>query len=319
MVKFIKKVLLFFALIAIVDIACGFGFNYLRSHAKGGDTQKNYYISEQCSDDVLILGSSRAARHYDPKVLEESLGMTCYNCGEPGCGIITAYARLGMIETRKKTKLVIYEVSPGFDYFKTDDYSKYLGRVKQYADKPNVKRLFVELGDEFESLRLISNMYKNNSSIVHNILDNLVNSGWYHGFKPLYGVLSTDVVAPKYNSNDKNELDSLKYSYLERMVVDLLKDSCAICFMVSPRFITEEVALLYEAEYEPVLNLCHKYNIPFLNYTYMKRISNKSEYFQDYVHLNKKGAYIYTKAICSELKKIINSGAIEESESGEQL
>ena len=214
MAKFIKKVLLFFAFISVVDIACGFGFNYLRSHAKGGDTKKNYYISEQCCDDVLILGSSRAARHYNPLVLEDSLGLSCYNCGEPGCGIITAYARYGMIEQRHTPKLVIYEVTPGFDYWETDDYSKYLGKIRQYADKPSVYELYYELGDNLEWLRLKSSLYKNNSFILNNLLDCCSKGNYIKGFEPLYGNLDSNL-QPSTTHIDKIKIDSLKLSFME--------------------------------------------------------------------------------------------------------
>ena len=188
MVKYFKKIALFFVLIAIIDVMCGFGFNVLKKHAKGSDTHKNYYIAEECAADILILGSSRAARHYDPNVVENSFGFSCYNAGEPGCGIITAYARYGSVAARKTPKLVIYEVSPRFDYFKGEDNSKYLGRVRQYADKPLVKAMFLDLGDNLEQLRLLSNMYKNNSSIVHNVVDNLMGQD-NKGFEPLQGVM----------------------------------------------------------------------------------------------------------------------------------
>lgn len=300
MSRFIKKILLFFVLVVLIDIISNYGFKYLRAHAKGGDTQKSYYISEKCCDDILILGSSRAARHYDPKVIEDSLGKSCYNCGEPGCGIITAYARYGMIEPRHKPSLVIYEVSPKYDYFISDDYSKYLGRVRQYADKPSVRKMFIELGDRLEGLRLLSSMYRNNSSIVHNVMDNFVKGGGYHGFKPLNGILKADAVQKEKTSSEEL-LDSLKFSYMEKMIVSLKNENVTICFMVSPKFINPEDAEKESSDYEPIAELCQLYQIPFLNHTYMPGISDNRDLFQDFNHLNQKGAEKYTEAICREL------------------
>lgn len=304
MTKFVKKVLLFFVLIAIIDIASGFGFNHLRSHAKGGDTQKNYYISEQCRDDILIFGSSRAARHYDPRVLEDSLGMTCYNCGEQGCGIITAYARYGMIKARWTPKMVVYEVTPNFDYFKTDDYSKYLGKIRQYANKPIVRNLYIELSDELEFIRLISNMYKNNSFIVHNLIDNLSKKGIEKGYKPLNGTLNVPSEIRKGNVAS-NVFDSLKYSYIEKMIVEMKKDNVPLCLVVSPVFTNQENAKEGEKEYKPVIKLCEQYNIPFINHTFMAGISDNPFLFHDLGHLNREGANLYSKAICRDLKKYL--------------
>ena len=306
MAKFIKKILFFFLLIAIIDITSGFAFKYLKAHAKSGDTQKNYYISEKCCEDILILGSSRAANHYDPKVLSDSLGLSCYNCGEPGCGIITAYARYSLVKTRHKPKFVLYEVTPHFDYFKTDDYSKYLGRVKQYADKPTVRSLFLELGDELEGLRLVSNMYKNNGFIVHNIMDNISQKAYRKGFEPLHGRLSKEATGKPYSRKSKL-LDEVKYSYIEDFIIELQKDTVTLCFMVSPKCMNSKVAALESWEYEPVKELCNSYNIPFIDHTYLKGVSTNRNYFQDFGHLNQDGAEEYSKIICKELKALLDA------------
>lgn len=304
MIKFIKKIALFFALMAVIDVACGFGFNVLRRNAKGGDTHKNYYIAEECCDDILILGSSRAARHYDPKVLEDSLGMTCFNCGEPGCGIITAYARYQMIATRHKPKIVLYEVSPLYDYYILDDNSKYLGRVRQYADKAPVRKLFLELGDDLEGLRLLSNMYINNSFLFHNVIDCLMDDGNYKGFKPLYGTLKNDSKnSPKGNNNW--QIDSVKYSYLEDLIRVLKIDGVNFCFMVSPRCIGKDEAALQDSDYVPIADLCKHYGVPFINHTYLDSISNRREFFQDFGHMNQDGARAYSIVASQDLKSII--------------
>ena len=305
MIKFLKKVSLFFFFVAVIDVSCGYGFNVLKRNAKGGDTRKNYYIAEECCDDILILGSSRAARHYIPSVLEDSLGMSCYNCGEPGCGIITAYARYKMIAKRHKPRLVIYEVSPIYDYFsfETDDYSKYLGRVRQYADKPVVKELYLKFGDKLEGVRLLSNMYKNNSFIVHNIVDLLGNDKG-KGFKPLYGVLSNDA-RPQYEPFEQRKIDKLKYSYMEKLIIDIKKDSIPFCFMVSPRFIMQKEALSQKSEYKPIIELCSRYEIPFFDYTYIEGFSDNYQLFQDFGHLNVKGATVFSNIVCNKLNKVL--------------
>jgi len=300
MTNFLKKVFIFFALIVVIDIACGFTFEFLKSHAKGGDTQKNYYISEKCKDDILILGSSRAVRHYDPNIFEDTMNMACYNCGEPGCGIITAYARYCMVEGRHKPKMVIYEVTPEYDFFKTDDYSKYLGRVRQYANKAEVRNLFIEFGDQLEGFRLLSNMYKNNSFIVHNIMDNMIKSENNNGYNPLNGVLNPNLqerpLTPQY------AMDSTKLDYIEKLIKKLKKDGIPIYFIVSPKYISQNEAKAQESDYKPIVELCGHYDIPFINHTYMNNISTDPTLFNDYNHLNRDGAKMFSLAICKEIK-----------------
>lgn len=304
MVKFIKKVLLFFVLIAIIDIVCGIGFKFLRVHAKAGDTQKNYYISEKCNDDILILGSSRAARHYDPKVFEDSLALSCYNCGEPGCGIITAFARYKMIEERHKPKLVIYEVTPGYDYYRIDDYSKYLGRLRQYSDKKSVKELYNCFGDDLDKLRLLSNLYRNNSAIIHNILDLFISEYYYRGYMPLYGRLNDNAISQN-NRVDYCNLDTLMLSYMERLIIKCQQDHTSLCFVASPRYLSETEAQIQMWKYEPIMRLCKKYDVPFLNNIFIPNLSDDRHLFHDFVHLNETGARTYSGKICTQIRQDI--------------
>ena len=84
MKKFLVKVVLFFVIAAVLDVIFGWGFDLLRGKARGGQTHKNEYIANDCVDDILILGSSKADHHYVPSVFEDSLGLSCYNAGEMG-------------------------------------------------------------------------------------------------------------------------------------------------------------------------------------------------------------------------------------------
>lgn len=299
MAKFIGKILLFFALLTVIDIVCGYGFNVLKKNAMGGDTRKNYFIAEECCDEILVLGSSRAVRHYDPQIIEDKLRESCYNCGEPGCGIITAYARYRLVASRKKPKVVLYEVTPRFDYYKTDDYSKYLGRVRQYSDKPVIRNLFIELGDDLEKIRLLSKMYQNNSCIANNIIDNISGSNVIDGYKPLRGKMAPGAYQP--NDYSVCGIDSVKLSYIEKLIVELQKDGVKLFFIVSPKAISKEAAEMEKAEYEPIISLCNQYGIPFFNHLYMESISDNIQYFHDFHHLNFEGAKKYTEEICSEL------------------
>lgn len=52
------------------------------------------YIANKATDDIIILGSSSATHHYVLQIIEDSLGLSCYNCGEEGNGVVLAYGRL---------------------------------------------------------------------------------------------------------------------------------------------------------------------------------------------------------------------------------
>ena len=61
--------------------------------------------------DVLILGPSTANHHYDCRILEDSLGMSCFNAGRDGQNIIYDAMVLEGFLTRCTPKLVVVDVT----------------------------------------------------------------------------------------------------------------------------------------------------------------------------------------------------------------
>lgn len=301
MKKFILKVLLFFALVVVMDFAWGGVFSWLRSHAKGGSTAKCEYIANHCEDDIIVFGSSRAIHHYIPSLISDSLEMSCYNCGEDGNGIVLAYGRYKQIISRHKPKLIIYEVTPVFDYLDFEDNSKYIGLLRPYYQQKVIKPIINEFGDELISLKMKSKQYQNTERLLPNIYDNIFSRNNNNGYLPLYGKLNS---FPSQNTNDEDnkEIDYNKFKLIEKMILDTQKEGVPICFVVSPKcnYSCPDTKL-----YTPIMELCDFYNTPFFNYIYLDGISNNPSLFQDAGHLNDEGAKIYSSLFIKEIKKIL--------------
>ncbi len=301
MKKYLLKIALFFVLMAVIDVVCGWAFVLLRSKVRGGQTFKNEYINKTCSADILILGSSRADHHYVPEVFEDSLGLSCYNAGEMGCGIIPAYVRYKMVSYRHKPKLVIYEVTPEYDYLEENSYSSQLGVIRQYTSDRIVRSVYVDFSDKLERLRLLSNSYRNNSKIVTNVKDLIAQPDPYKGYEPLFGHYYPNQRVSNTTANDI-QIDSLKFAYVEKLICDIGNDNVPLVFMISPRY--------YETSsfdrFEPAFKLCGKYEIPLFNNLNYEGISGKEEFFQDDGHLNDKGARLYSHCVLSQIRNYIN-------------
>ncbi len=301
MKKFLLKIILFFAIAVVMDLAFDKMFKLLRHEARGGQTYKNEYLFNNCKDDILILGSSRANHHYVPSVLEDSLGLTCYNAGEEGCGIIPAYIRYRLVSDRKKPKLIIYEITPGYDYL-TDQggYSSYLGAVRQYADRKEVRDMYLDFSDEFGQLRLLSGMYRNNSCIIKNIKDVFKPTPDNKGYAPLLGVINPQGEVKSQIIH--KAIDTLKLSYIERLISETKSDGVSLAFFISP-FFNEQDDMV---EYEPIIALSAKYGIPVINNSANKQFVGVTDYFQDYTHLNNNGAVTYTQYIIPQVSDLLN-------------
>lgn len=302
MKKYFLKIALFFALVYVMDVVCGWAFGVLRGKARGGQTQKNEYISKECEDDILILGSSKADHHYVPKIICDSLGMSCYNCGQEGNGIVAAYARYKMVSARKKPQLVVYEITPRYDYLKDNEYSGYLGVIRQYISNNDVRKEYLDFSDNLEGFRLMSNMYCNNSRFVITVKDVLRATPDRRGYEPLTGRIKPRRDNEPDKAKDVIVVDTLKLSYVERLVKETKRDGVQLVMMISPTFEQESLA-----SYEPALELCARYGIPLINNVECVGITGNAECFQDKMHLNNKGAVAYSKFVAHQLKELIKT------------
>lgn len=286
----------------LLDLAVGFLCGFLRSHAKGGVTQHNYYIAEECMDDIIILGSSRAKFHYIPSIITDSLGMSCYNCGEGGDGAILAFARLGMLTERYTPKLVIYEVSPVYDYIAgVDDGTRHSFYLKPYYYKESAHKMIDNFSTPKNRLMMLSSMYRNNLAILTYCLDNVIFRDNMNGYAPLYGVMK----GQGSNWTVKEEVKNKPYIVDEKKL-QVFRDIVSLCkqkdipllFVVSPNYEGKAGGF-----YDIARLLAQSNEIPFLDYSGMECIVHNPSYFKDTKHLNDKGARLFTEMFVSEIKR----------------
>lgn len=298
MKKFLLKVLLFFACVVVMDFAFGQFFSLLRTHAKGGSTANCEYIANQATEDIIILGSSRATHHYVPQIIEDSLGMSCYNCGEEGNGVVLAYGRLKMLTDRYRPKLVIYEITPGYDYGTTEPNSKYLGYLRAYYNKDGISEIFDDFDDEQSWLKMQSKMYQNTSRLLPDLVDNVLGRDNNQGYSPLNGKLNESKRLSTPVDRIAMEVDSLKLSYVEKLIKLCQENDIPLLFMMSPWYNYGDNLI----EYEPAMRLCEQYKVPIFNSINDSMIASNAEIFQDLSHLNCMGAELYTRNLISILK-----------------
>ncbi len=299
MKKFLLKALLFFACVVVMDLAFGSFFSYLRAHAKGGSTANCEYIANKATDDIIILGSSRATHHYVPQIIEDSLGMTCYNCGEEGNGVVLAYGRLKMLTERYNPRLVLYEITPCYDYELREPNNKYLGYLRPYYNKKGIRKLFEDFDDEFFELKMKSSMYQNKSRLLPDIIDNIITRDNHCGFTPLYGQLDKECA---HNSEHSPlPVDSLKLSYIEKVIDLCKKKDIPLLFMISPEYDYGDNMI----EYEPILIICKQNSVEVCNSINASNIAQYSEFFNDISHLNNEGAVLYTQSLIPLIRRYL--------------
>lgn len=289
MKRFVIRLFVFLAMMFVLDRGVGVAMKYLQDHAKGGYVGHHNYILHQAKEDILIFGSSRAIHHYNPQLLMDSLGMSCYNCGQDGNGIILSYGWWQMIKDRYQPKMIIYDVTPGLDLLMGEDNSKYLGWLRSEFDNEGVKQIFEDI-DPTEKYKMQSMMYRYNSKFLQNIIDYVhplfkISS---NGYLPLKGEMDKmKVREPKEKT--KYVFDPQKLKYLELFIKEIKERGIKLIFVASPIWYGKS-----NAQFEPLCAICNKQDIPFYVFSNDTAYVHHNEFFKDGNHLNARGADAFT-------------------------
>ena len=295
MKKFVCKWILFIVCMLVVDYAFGILFDYLRNHAKGGPTLNDTYVSKNCDADILVLGSSRAAHHYDPDILD-SIGGKAFNGGMDGMGIVLGLGRYLLCAEKHVPKVVIYEITPEFDYMVYgNNPSKYLHYLRPYYKNASIKAIFDRLESRFEQLKMVSNIYCNNSKLLANIGDFIIKRENVRGFYPQTGTMN---IVPKFNNNsfESIELDSLKLGLMQSLISETSRFGSKLYFAISPRYFEKRPSMILSM-YLPALELAKENGIPVLDNMFIPNLSDNPQMFTDYVHMNYKGSKVYSHMV----------------------
>ena len=300
MKRFVIRLIVFIITMFIIDRCFGLAMDYLKNHAKGGYVGHHNYILNQTNEDVLVFGSSRAIHHYNPQIVADSLGMKCYNCGQDGNGIVLFYGWWQIIKDRHLPKMIIYDVNPDFDLLKGDNNQKYLGWLKSEYCNEGVKQVFEDV-DSTEKYKMLSMMYRYNSIFLQIITDSFhpLFNITANGYLPLLGKMNKMKIKKK--ANDENEVvyDAQKLTYIEEFVEEVKNRGIVLVFVASPIWYG-----MSEAVFNPLQDLCVKYQIPFYNFSNDENYVHNDLMFTDGNHLNAYGADKFTSKICSKIRNI---------------
>ena len=299
MKKFLIQIAIFFVLLFIIDRLTGYSCAYMAKHSKGGYVGHHNYITDDVHEDLLVFGSSRAIHHYNPQILTDSLGLSCYNCGQDGNGILLFYGWWQIIKEHYHPKIIIYDITTSFDLLIGEDNHKYLGWLKESYDRTNIRKIF-EAVDPTEKYKMMSQMYRYNSKF-HQIAADFVYPIYTvkaNGFLPLNGKVDTMRIKKKYNfkQNKKPQFDSLKISYLNKFIEEA--EGTKLIFTVSPMWYG-----IAPEQLSPIREICQQHNIPFLDFSNDPKYVHNNIFFKDGSHLNALGADEFTRDLIIELRK----------------
>ena len=284
-------------IVAVIDFTVGKLGDYLQTHAKGGNTRTlNDLVMNDCHD-VLILGSSRAHHHYDAPFLSDTLGLDVYNAGYDGNGAVLAYGLLEMVLERSRPKLLLFDVEPAFDiyeYDKDNAHKRYISFLKPYYRNTIIGGIIKDVSTE-EWYKVHSGLLRYNSNLVTIIAENIFcRSSFPKGYEAMYGVYTSE---PEEREAKTQILDPFKLKYVEKFMELAKTKEIPLIVVASPKY-----GVMSSKELQPVKDICKKLQIPFIDYYADPLFMSHKEWFKEPMHLNYKGARLFSEEIVKTIK-----------------
>ncbi|MCR5643615.1 MAG: hypothetical protein K6G32_09820 [Prevotella sp.] len=298
MKKLILQILTIAALFFVMDRVLGLGLKSLYSVSNATDEYKISYSAESTQDPLLFFGSSRCLHHYAPTIIQQQLGLPCFNTADWGIkNIYFHYGLLGNILTRYTPQTIVFEIHP-CDWLDTPFSG--IERAASLAPYCGMS----EPCDEMLKLTgyywpcMLSHVYRYTGSLPTLLTGKLGSMDRsLKGWKPLEGVLdTTGVVAEEYPF----PIDQQRVTLLERFIQDCLQHHIRLIMIESPMYVcSREDVFRFPRE------LAAKYKVPFLDHYRDPDFVGHADLFFDFGHLNRQGAERYSAKIAKELKTLL--------------
>jgi hypothetical protein len=302
MKKFVIKISLFFLLMICLDFIVGAFLKKIYFSQKS----KLIYAINDCKEEVLVFGASRAQHQIIPSILEDSLRMSCYNFGTGGQNIYYHYTLLKSIVNRYVPKIVILEISY-IDCIKTSstwDKDKLTVFYPVYTLNDEIKTSVDLIGFQ-ERFKMLSNCYRFNS-LAYNMIYKYKNKNndidfILNGFIPLSGHWRKPIQAEDEYECRTQIYDINKLSYLEKFVLLCQKHNIHLIVTAAPIYMNKRCTSSVEIARKMVENAGFR----FLNLEQDSSFTNHINFFNDPLHLNTEGASLYSVKILEKIKSVI--------------
>ncbi|HVS92012.1 MAG TPA: hypothetical protein VHE59_08285 [Mucilaginibacter sp.] len=293
----ITKLLIFFAVMAFLDYVFGTALKKCYFLQKKGYDYLATYALDSAKSDMLIVGSSRAAHHYNPAIIQDSLHATVFNAGADGTFMFYYDAILRSALKRYHPKVVIMDLLPD-EFEKGQEAYDHLSLLLPYYSYHPEIRPIIQLRGPYEKYKLLSKTYPYNSKLLSAITTLLhakqgVKS--YDGYIPL----NNKMVVAEPVMTFKNDIDTLKLAYFKNFINECTANGIKLIVSVSPIYIKYNPSKSIELGKE----ICAAHHIPFFNYLHDPDFGKPM--FSDPHHLNSQGADLFTKKFIADIRPVL--------------
>lgn len=285
--------LIFVCMFFLADRAIGYYLKNLYFKQKKGNYYETTYALKHVKEDVLIFGSSRAVRHYDPIILADSLKLTAFNVGKLGNTLLYSDAVFSQILTFHKPKMVILDISP-IEFATTErerGQKSMLNVLLKYHDLPVIEEKIKNLNHRDLVLSKLFWTYEFNSSIYTMLKNDQGKSdlGRSKGFSARKGTKITRAYV-KENNKDYVE-DPIMVKTFENFLNQARKNNIEVHVIISPTTLNQSNTSVAKIKF-----ITNKFGYDFIDISRRPEFKAVSLYY-DQTHLNEAGAAQFSRLV----------------------
>ncbi len=310
----VLKVLVFIILAVSADRITGYILRKLYFRQSSGQNRSMTYVLSECTEDVLVLGNSRAQHHYDPRVIGRLLNMSCYNAGQDGGhSILLPFSQLEVLTKRYSPKIVILEFfTEGIIRYK-GDYDRLSILLPYYRAYPEVRPL-VMLRSPFEKVKMLSSVYPFNSNILNIVRFNInalaERKQDFSGYVPRKGTVTDAMLKAETAATGESFIDTNKVNALEGIIRICREKNIELFIVTAPVFHYPGDQKTEPSQASRLsLEIMERNHVNYLDFTYDPAFLGHKELFFDIRHLNDEGSRIFSGMLAATIKKRLEQGS----------
>lgn len=292
--RFVLELFLVLFCFICFDLLIGYLGSYLTVKEPISDTDVEKVALFDAEADIIILGSSRANHHYDPKILSETFNLTVYNAGRDGKDILYSYCVLSSMIERHVPQFVILDL--GYGQLDGRWQERFNSNLRFYNLIPSVKEVSDNIFPLKEKWKLFMNTYRYNGQLLSMINAYMSPTSISDGYLPLNGVFDGDFNEENLRENSQEvRMPSYYDTILKRMIELCRRNKVELFVVYSPCIINNYQNIPHFLE-----EYCRSNGLVYFNYDNIDKYSS-FELYKDEYHMNQYGASVFTKDLCDDI------------------
>jgi len=306
----IKRIVAFFGFIVLLifglSVLITSGLKRIKTSQYG---TSNRIIRGDINAQIVITGSSRAASHYDPRIIQERTGRSAFNLGRNGSQTDMQIAVLkAYLEHNRKPDVIIHNLD-GFTFTTTREvYDP--GQYVPYLSDEEIYRPLRQINPMIWRSRYMP-LY---GYVVDDMRFNWVTGlkgwvGWqpredfFQGFNPRPGTWSDDFSRFKADNPQgvSWEIESGAIQLVEDLIRFCQDNKIQLVLVYSPEYSEMQTLTKNRSQiFDEFHKLAGRYGVPMWDYSKWK-YSDDTAFFNNSQHLNARGAQEFSSDLADNL------------------